>query len=84
MIPLPEHKDISIRTGLSVRRKIDRESDKDDSNTHGLVSVYGSEHVKIQLLHLPVVISDDPGDMTKCSGNQKNRPERVVVSSSDM
>ena len=29
MCSLPKYKDISMRTGLSARRKIDRESDKD-------------------------------------------------------
>ena len=42
MCLLHVYKDISMRTGLSARGKIDRESDKCDSYPEGLVGVRGS------------------------------------------
>ena len=53
MCPLPEYKDISMRTELSPRKKIDRESDKGDSHTVGLVRVCGG--VRMWLLHMPLL-----------------------------
>ena len=51
MRPSSEYKDISMRTGFSARGKIDRESDKGDSCTEGLVRVCGG--VMTWLLHRP-------------------------------
>ena len=49
MCPLSENKDISIRTGLSARGKIDRRSGNGDSYTQGLVCTCGDENVRMRL-----------------------------------